>query len=97
MMKTDVLNAFESISIGTGYTIRGNSTERVPFNFEDSLIVPEYSTLPGWNSNLDDLNIKGNIPVNLESYIQFIEDYTQVPISIISYGPERDQTYRRGE
>lgn len=96
MMKTDVLNSFENISVGVGYKIEEKETDKIPFDYADSNLVPVYTNLPGWNSDLEDLQVKGILPEKLESYIRFIEDFTKVPVTIVSFGPGRDQTYMRG-
>ena len=92
MMKTDVLNDFETIRVGVSYTIDGKEHQGVPFDFESSNIQVNYTELPGWKTSLQDIRSKDDIPAELKAYIRFIEDYTGVPVDLFSYGPDRTQT-----
>lgn len=95
MMKADVLSPFKKIEIGTSYQINGEQTDKIPSNLLEESIVPVFTALDGWNKNISNLTNVENIPEQLESYVQFIEDQTTIPVKIISVGPDRKQTLLR--
>ena len=94
MMKADVLDNFDSIDVCTKYKIDGQLTEDFPYEL-DGNVEPIYETLPGWNKPLTGVTSENNFPVELSSYIKFIEAKLHVPISIVSVGPDRSQTIER--
>ncbi len=94
MMKTDVLNSFEKIAIGTGYKFEGQVIEQVPFDLNQDF-EPRLTVMEGWNNGLEELRDHEKMPPALSKYIKFIEDQTGIPISVVSYGPDRLQTYFR--
>ena len=91
MMKTDVLNDFEVIRICIGYQIDGEVTRVFPFEITDG-VEPVYIDMPGWKTNLRDIKNAEDFPPQLKNYIRFIEDETGIPITIVSTGPNREQT-----
>lgn len=91
MMKTDVLDTFETIKVCTGYKINGQVTDQMPFDLNEK-VEPVYKELKGWNTNLTQFKNGDELPVQLKEYIQFIEEETGVPISVVSVGPDREQT-----
>jgi adenylosuccinate synthase len=94
MTKADVLDSFENINIATSYKVNGVVTDRFPYE-TDVEIVPVYKTFPGWKSPITDIKNYKDLPKNLKTYIQFIESEVGVPISIVSVGPDRQQTIIR--
>ncbi|MDD4145206.1 MAG: adenylosuccinate synthetase, partial [Prolixibacteraceae bacterium] len=91
MMKADVLDEFETIKICTGYEIDGETVDYFPFELNDS-VKPVYVELPGWKTNLTGIKSAGEFPPELNSYITFIEEQMNIPVSIASVGPNREQT-----
>ncbi len=92
MMKADVLSGFEKIKVAVAYKTPDGITEEFPYDLETVSEVV-YEELDGWKeSDLDGVDSKDKLPENLKKYIKYIEDKTNVPISIISLGPNRDQT-----
>lgn len=87
MMKADVMNNFDEISICKNYKINGQITEEIPFDINEP-IETQYIKMLGWKSEIK----AGNIPTELKKYIEFIENETLLPISILSYGPDREAT-----
>ncbi len=87
MMKADVLNGFEEIEVCTEYIIDGKNTEEIPF-MPDETIGLKYITLKGWNSNI----VADKMPPLLEDYVKYVTDYVEIPITIVSVGPDRTQT-----
>lgn len=96
MMKVDVLSFFPVIRICTKYQLEdGTLTEFLPYELANEKITPVYSEMKGWGVPLAGLG-GANIPVELSNYISFLEKELQVPITLISTGPDRTQTIHRG-
>jgi adenylosuccinate synthase len=94
MMKTDVLDDFDSIKICTGYRINGEITRELPYELNNK-IEPVYEELPGWKKDLTGITSESEFPDELKNYIKYIEERTGVPIIIVSVGPNRQQTIIR--
>jgi adenylosuccinate synthase len=95
MMKSDVLSGFEQIKAATAYRYLGKEIKHFPFSIDESYIKPVYTNFASWQKQLDNATGVKDIPENLENYIQFIENFTGVPVSIVSVGPDRKQTIIR--
>jgi adenylosuccinate synthase len=91
MMKTDVLDDFTHIKVATAYRINGKTHTEMPYSLEGE-IEPIYQELEAWNSQTSAIKSFDKLPANLLKYIRFIEEETQVPIKLISVGPNREQT-----
>ncbi len=94
MMKADVLDNFDSIEVCTKYKIDGQFTEDFPYEL-DERVEPIYETLPGWNKALTGVTSESDFPAELSNYIEFIESRLNVPVRIVSVGPDRSQTIER--
>jgi len=92
MMKTDVLNDFDRLQVGTGYVSGKQKMDQVPFDITQDNLEIFYEELPGWNTSLHALRSKGDMPNTLKDYIDFIEKRTKVPVIGLSYGPDREET-----
>lgn len=92
MMKSDVLDTFETIKVCTKYKVDGEITDRFPFDAATRKIEPVYTELPGWKSDLTKVRSEEEFPENFRNYIAFIEKQLGVPVTIISVGPDREQT-----
>ena len=90
MMKSDVMDEFETIKVATAYRYNGKETKHLPFAACTETMEPVYTELPGWNQKITD-----TIPQKLEDYIKFVEDYIGVPITFVSYGPDRKEVMYR--
>ena len=90
MMKSDVMDDFETIKVATAYRYNGKETKQLPYAACTATMEPIYTELSGWNQK-----INGTIPQKLEDYIKFIEDYIGVPITLVSYGPDRTENFYR--
>ncbi len=92
MMKADVLSGFEKIKVATGYNTPGGTLDYFPYDIETVTGV-EYDELDGWSeAELENVTTKEALPSALKNYVAYIEDKTGVPVTIISLGPDRDQT-----
>ena len=94
-MKADVLSGFESIKVCTAYTYKGKKVEHLPYNIEGNNVVPVYTELKGWSKDLTTLTKASELPPALNAYIAFLEEQLEVPIKIVSVGPDRLQTIHR--
>jgi adenylosuccinate synthase len=94
MMKADVLDDFDTIEVCTKYKIDGQLTEDFPYELDEN-VIPVYESLPGWKKPLTGVTSEINFPKELSQYIKFIESELQVPITIVSVGPDRSQTILR--
>jgi adenylosuccinate synthase len=96
MMKGDVLDDFDEIKICTHYKMRnGTTTDALPFDLTDEDFTPEYVTMKGWKSNTTQLTEYNSVPQEMKEYIEFIENAVNLPVSIVSFGPNRSQTIFR--
>lgn len=93
MMKTDVLDDFDTLKIGESYSIDGVEQDTVPFDFEGGDIRVQYRELAGWKSPLQNLHGGDRVPPALLNYIKHIEKSTGVSVEAFSYGPDRNQTH----
>lgn len=93
LTKADVLSDFESINICTGYKIDGKIVQKVPFDNE-AVIEPVYVTMKGWMKDISKLKSYDEFPPELKNYLKFIEEETNVKISIVSVGSDRLATIR---
>jgi adenylosuccinate synthase len=95
MMKADVLNIFSTIKVCTKYQLRdGSVTDMLPYELVSEKITPIYTELKGWNTSLAGISDE-LMPVELSQYIDFLEKELNVPITLISTGPDRTQTVYR--
>ncbi len=94
MMKSDVLNAFETIKVAVAYEIDGERVEHFPYTVEGE-ITPIYQEFKGWNCDICNVRTYDEFPVEFKEYVEFIESATGVPIKIISVGPDREETIIR--
>ena len=95
MMKADVLSIFPTIKICTQYKLsNGTVTDQVPYEQINENITPIYMEVKGWNCSLKGL-VEEELPKELQNYIEFLEQSLEVPISLISTGPDRTETIHR--
>ncbi|WP_456423803.1 adenylosuccinate synthase [Lutibacter sp.] len=95
MMKGDVLSGFEKLKVCTSYNYKGTEINHFPYNIEEHNVTPIYSELKGWQEDLTSMTTANTLPIELIEYIQFIEDFVEVPVKIVSVGPDRKQTIMR--
>ena len=94
MMKSDVLDTFPTIKACTSYKVNGVETSEFPFSIDEG-IEPQYVELPGWNCDLSKCKKEEDFPQAFKDYIAFLEKELETPITILSVGPDRDQTICR--
>ena len=93
MMKSDVLDGFDTIRVCTAYEKDGVQTTDMPYDTEGWKAV--YEDLPGWKTDLTQMTSEQQFPLQLRDYISYIEKETATPITIVSVGPDRAQTIMR--
>jgi adenylosuccinate synthase len=89
--KIDVLNEFDSIKAATHYEYDGEQHEQLPYDLCNIPVKPVYKSFDGWNANLDGIVDFDDLPPVAQSYIKALEDHLNVPVSMISTGPERQK------
>lgn len=98
LMLLDVLTGLKEIKVCTSYMLDGEIIETIPSRISDfEKCLPIYETLPGWNEDISNIKIYDDLPKNAKKYIEFIEKITEVPVVIISVGPDVTQTIIRKE
>jgi len=93
MTKGDVLSGFRTIRICIGYKSEGKECLEIPFS--EKPIEPVYVELPGWEEDISAVRQFRKLPRNLKNYISFIEEETGLPVSMVSVGPDREETIIR--
>ena len=96
MMKSDVLDGFETVKACTAYKINGNLVKEFPFSIEKD-VVPQYVEMKWRNTDLSKCKSEEDFPQEFKDYIDFLEKELETPITIISVGPNRDQTIIRNK
>ena len=95
MMKSDVLSGINKIKVCTHYLNSNNEKiDYLPFEDNESLI-PVYDEIEGWEKDIMKINNLDEAPDQVHNYIKYLEDHLDVPIKIISVGPDRKQTFFR--
>jgi adenylosuccinate synthase len=92
MMKADVLGCFDEIRVCTHYMHRGEKIDHLPFGIEPDEVEPVYTAFTGWPGDLTGIRTLEEVPQTLLDYVAFIEDAVGVPVTVLSVGPDREQT-----
>lgn len=93
MMKSDVLDGFDTIKVCVAYEKDGETVTEMPYDTEGW--NPVYEELPGWKTPLSDLRKESEFPAAFKAYIDYLEMALETPISIVSVSPDRDATIVR--
>lgn len=92
MMKADVLGEFDEIQVCTHYMHNGEKIDYLPYGINPDEVQPVYETFEGWPGDLTGLRNVADIPASLLAYVKMIEEEVGVEVSILSVGPDREQT-----
>lgn len=95
MMKADVLSGFNQLKVCTAYKYKGELIKHLPFNIESENVSPVYSNFDCWKEDLTKMDNANQLPKELNDYISFLESQLDIPIKIVSVGPDRKQTIFR--
>ncbi len=94
MMKSDVMDAFPVIKACTAYKISGEMVKNFPYEINDD-VEPVYHELEGWQTDMTQMQSEAEFPQAFKDYLSFLEKELQVPVYIVSVGPDRAQTIIR--
>ncbi len=95
MMKSDVLDTFDTIKVCVGYELNGERIDYFPFEATDDNIRPIYREFKGWKTDITGCRTYEELPQELKAFFSFIETETGIPVGIVSVGPNRDETIVR--
>lgn len=94
MMKSDVLDTFETIKACVGYELpNGETTDELPYDISD--VKPIYKELKGWKTDMTKFTSEAQFPKEFNDYVAFLEQFLETKIGVISIGPDREQTIIR--
>ena len=93
MMKSDVLDSFDTIKACVAYKINGEETYEFPFDICDG-VEPVYVEIPGWKTDMTQMTSEDEFPEEFNAYVSFLEEELGVPVKIVS---DREQTIIRYE
>ena len=96
IMKSDVLDSFDTIKACVAYKINGEETDEFPFDICDG-VEPVYVEIPGWKTDMTQMTSEDEFPEEFNAYVSFLEEELGVPVKIVSVGPDREQTIIRYE
>ena len=95
IMKSDVLSSIEKLLVCTSYTIDEEEVDFFPYDIKSKDITPNYIEFNGWSEDITAVTNEDDLPNELIDYIDYIESFVDVPINLISVGPDRTQTIYR--
>lgn len=95
MMKGDVLSGFETLKVCTAYEYKGEIINHFPYNIEPENVTPVFVEKKGWKADLTGLTSYEQLPEEFKDYVAFIEKELEVPIKVVSVGPDRTQTIQK--
>ena len=92
----DVLSGFDEVKIATAYMLDGEEIEDFPSDQERLCrCQPVYRTLPGWSEDVTEIKTYDALPANAQRFVETVEEFIDVPITMVSTGRRRDQTLFR--
>ena len=94
MMKSDVLDSFETIKACVAYKMDGEEIDYFPFDINEA-VEPVYVELPGWQTDMTKMQSEDEFPEEFNAYLSFLEEQLGVPIKIVSVCTDREQTIER--
>ena len=95
MMKSDVMDDFDTIQVATAYRINGEEISHFPYDLDGVTVEPVYTTMQGWKEEMSQMTTEGQFSKAFNDYIAFIEKFLGVPVKVVSIGPDRAQTIVR--
>tara|TARA_B110000305_G_C19415227_1_gene627615 strand:+ start:269 stop:1531 length:1263 start_codon:yes stop_codon:yes gene_type:complete len=94
MMKADVLDSFKEIYVCTHYVQQGEQIDYFPFELNENT-KPVFKKVSGWHQDITKCKKEKDFPLELSNYIKYLEEELEIPISIVSVGPNRTETIIR--
>ena len=95
MMKGDVLSGFKTLKVCTAYKYKGDTIHHLPYNIEAENVTPIYTEIEGWSEDLTGMTESSELPKEFNAYVEFFENELNIPITIVSVGPDRKQSIVR--
>ena len=95
MMKGDVLSGFKTLKVCTAYKYKGEEITHLPYNIEEENVIPIYTEVKGWDADLTGMTEASQLPDAVNGYVEFLEKELNIPITVVSVGPDRKQTIQR--
>ncbi|MDX1426294.1 MAG: adenylosuccinate synthase [Salegentibacter mishustinae] len=95
MMKGDVLSGFKTLKVCTAYNYKGKEIQHLPYNIEAENVIPVYTEIKGWAADLTGMTKVDELPKEFNDYVEFLEKELEIPIKVVSVGPDRTQTIQR--
>ena len=92
MMKADVLSIFDEIEVCTHYIVDGKRMDYLPYDIANMECTPVYEKMKGWKTDLTGLSKYADSPAELKAYVDYLEQKLEVPVTVVSVGPDRSQT-----
>ncbi len=93
LTKLDVLSVFDEIPVCTSYDVNGESRPYMPFDLEEAQVAkPVLEKLSGWKDDITSVKSYTDLPDVAKKYVDYLENYLEVPITRVSVGPDRAQT-----
>lgn len=89
MMKSDVLDSFETIKACVAYKVKGEEIEEFPYDICEE-VEPVYVEMPGWKTDMTKMTSEDEFPEEFNAYLNFLEEELEVPVKIVSVGPDRE-------
>jgi adenylosuccinate synthase len=90
--KMDVLSAFSEFAVGTAYKAAdGSTSDNLPFDINADFFSVAYEKIPGWKVPLDQVTDWHHLPREATDYLMKLESELNVPITMVSVGPGREQ------
>lgn len=91
MTKADILDGLEELKVCTAYNVNGVETKQVPFQMNKLKMDAVYKSFEGWKTDITNVKVYDSMPAQMDTYINYINDYLKVPVTYISNGPGREQ------
>lgn len=93
--KIDILNKFSDIQVATHYEYEGQQTKELPYDVCDVDVQPVWKSYPGWEQSLENITDYEALPATAQAYVEALEANLNVPITMISTGPQRQELILR--
>jgi len=92
LTKLDVMDTLETVKICVAYDIDGQRIEKMPYHQTDfHKATPIYKEMPGWQEDISGITQASDLPQKAKDYVEALEEYSGIPISLIGVGPGRKQ------
>ncbi|MFN0083577.1 MAG: adenylosuccinate synthase [Ferruginibacter sp.] len=91
MTKADILDGLKELEVCNAYDINGEKVSKIPFQMNKMLINACYKSFKGWNTDITNAKTFDDMPSEMGTYINYLNEFLKVPVKYISNGPGREQ------